>query len=278
MFPMSKLSAHRGKAGSLSWLFAALLSLVAPATLRAQTADSAPADDDKTVTALIGAGYQYLPTWIGSHDSHYQAVPYILVDWPHHVTFSTVDGLNVDLIGGEQLRGGLYGNYMWGRDRRDLSRRLSGVVPSLAPRLHGGGYLEYQLSKPFSIGGDLSHDTQGAGAYLDLYADYDLPKIGYIEHSLEVQWRGMNGPAMRRFFGVKPAQAQLINTPHWDPGAGSQEFSLTYDAFLPTSLHTGFVLSLEYTRLLGAARSSPLIERFGTPNQFATSVAFVYRL
>ncbi|WP_266169497.1 MipA/OmpV family protein [Dyella subtropica] len=233
---------------------------------------------DNTITTMVGAGYQHLPTWIGSRNTRYQAIPYVLFDWPNHVTFSTVDGLNVDLIGDKQLHGGLYANYMWGRDRKDLSRRLSRIVHSLSPRLHAGGYLEYQVNKPFSFGGNLSHDTQGAGAYLDLYADHDLPSIGYLEHSVEVQWQAMNGAAMRRFFGVRRMQAQKINTQHWDPTGGSQQISFSYNAYMPTSQHTGFVLGLEYTRLLGSARNSPLVKRFGTPNQFATSLAFVYKL
>jgi len=275
MFPMSSPLARLARTRGASGLLACLVALAPSVALHAETDQ---ADDSKAITTMFGAGYQRLPTWIGSRNDRYQAVPFVLFDWPKHVTFSTVDGLTVDLIRGEKLSGGPYANYMWGRDRKDLSRKLSRIVKSLSPRLHVGGYLEYQITKPWSIGGRLSHDTQGAGAYLDLYTDYDLPAIGYIEHSLELEWRGMNGAAMRRFFGVKRTQARRLNTQRWTPDASGEEASITYDAFIPTSLHTGFVASIEYSRLLGLARSSPLIKRFGTPNQFATSLAFVYRL
>ncbi|QNK03854.1 MipA/OmpV family protein [Dyella telluris] len=227
---------------------------------------------------MFGAGVQRMPAWLGSKDHRNQAIPYIQAELPWHITLSTLDGLTVDLIHGDKWRGGIYGNYMWGRDHDELGSQLGGVIDSLSPRINAGGYLEYQATLQLNIGGNLSHDTQGAGAYLNLYADYDLPAIGYLNHSLQLQWQGMNGPAMRRFFGVSPEQAAKLDIAPWSPGAGSQQVSLEYDAFMPTSLHTGFAFALNYTRLLGQAAGSPLVRSYGTPNQLTTTLAFVYRL
>jgi outer membrane scaffolding protein for murein synthesis (MipA/OmpV family) len=232
--------------------------------------------DDGAATFALGAGMQRMPSWMGADTQRTQWVPYVDIDWPGHGELSTTDGLTIDLIGGQKLHGGLYGDYLWGRTRDELGHRLGGVVPSLSPRIHGGGYLEYQAGKRLSLGTQLSHDTQGAGAYLHLYADYQLPNVWYIEHSLEVQWQAMNGPAMRRFFGLTPAQAQALGTRSWQPGAGGQLAYLEYDAFVPTSLHTGFALSLNYGRLLGQAAASPLVTRFGSHDQFTEGLAFVY--
>jgi len=46
---------------------------------------------------------------------------------------------------------------------------------------------------------------------------------------------------------------------------------------MPTSLHTGFALSINYTRLVGQAGGSPLVQKYGSPNQVTYSLAFVYR-
>lgn len=227
---------------------------------------------------LLGGGVERMPAWIGSSDHRNQAVPYIQAELPWHITLSTLDGLTVDLIHGKQWRGGLYGNYQWGRDHDELGAPLAGVIDSLSPRLNAGGYLEYQATVQLNLGTTLSHDTQGAGAYLNVYADYDLPALGYVEHSLQLQWQGMNGPAMRRFFGITPEQAAKLGVMPWSPGAGSQQVSLEYDAYVPTSLHTGFALAINYARLLGDAAHSPLVKSFGTPNQLTTTLAFVYRL
>lgn len=227
---------------------------------------------------LFGVGMQRMPAWLGSKDHRNQAIPYVQAELPWHITLSTLDGLTVDLIHGDQWRGGIYGNYMWGRDHDELGSTLGDVIDSLSPRINAGGYLEYQATAQLSFGTELSHDTQGAGAYLNLYADYDLPAIGYLNHSLQLQWQGMNGPAMRRFFGVTPEQAAKLDIAPWSPGAGSQQIALEYDAYMPTSLHTGFAFAINYTRLLGQASGSPLVRSYGTPNQLTTTLAFVYRL
>ncbi|WP_243049663.1 MipA/OmpV family protein [Dyella sp. RRB7] len=258
-----------------------LLAQLTPATLLAVllgTACGAHADDViEGPNDMLGVGMQRMPAWLGSSDHRNQPVPYIQAELPWHITLSTLDGLTVDLIHGDQWRGGLYGNYLWGRDRDELGPKLGGVVDSLSPRINGGGYIEYQATVPLNLGATLSHDTQGAGAYLNVYADYDLPAIGYLNHSVQLQWQAMNGPAMRRFFQVTPAQAIKLGVTPWSPGAGNQQIAFEYDAYMPTSLHTGFAFALNYTRLLGDAANSPLVRSFGSPNQFTTTLAFVYR-
>lgn len=238
-------------------------------------ADDASTADDRNV--ILGAGVQRMPGWIGSKDHRNQPVPYIDAELPWHITLSTLDGLTVDFIHSGPWRGGFYGNYLWGRERSDLGPRLGGIVDSLSPRLNAGGYLEYQATKAFSVGGNLAHDTQGAGAYLNLYADCDLPAIGYFNHSVQLQWQAMNGPAMRRFFGVTLGQAMQLDIAPWSPGAGSQQISFEYDAYMPTSVHTGVAVAINYARLLGDSADSPLVRHYGSANQLTTTLAFVYR-
>lgn len=256
----------------------ALVLSIALAGLALGTASSASADDaTEGPTILVGAGVERLPAWIGASSHRNQPVPYIQAELPYHITLSTLDGLTVDFIHSGQWRGGFYGNYQWGRDSEELGPKLAGIVDSLSPRLNAGGYLEYQATTQLSVGTTLSHDTDGAGAYLNVYADYDLPVVGYLNHSLQLQWQAMNGPAMRRFFQVTPEQASQLGVSPWAPSGGSQQISLEYDAYMPTSMHTGFALALNYTRLLGDAAASPLVKHFGTPNQLTTTLAFVYR-
>ena len=238
--------------------------------LQSCLADSAPAS-----TFAFGAGAQHLPSWAGANTSRYQAIPYIDIEIPNHLSLSTLDGLQVDLIGSTMLHGGVYGNYQWGRDSDDL-RALRGKIAALSPRLILGGYLEWQLDKQLDVGTNLSHDTQGAGAYLKIYAEWDLPPVWLLQQSVQVTWQGMNGAAMRRFFGINPSQASALQVRPWQPGAGGQLASLEYDLFVPTSKHTGFALAVVYGRLLRDAGDSPLVTRFGSRNQWDESLAFVY--
>lgn len=227
------------------------------------------------ITVVLGAGVQRMPSWPGAHSQQNEVLPYFDFEWPDHGSLSTQDGLHLDLIGGSMLHGGVYGDYQWGRDRDDLGE-LRGHIAALSPRLTMGGYLEWQLTKKIDVGSDISHDINGVGAYFRLYAEWDLPAVGLLRHSLAVHWQAMNRGAMQRFFGISPEQAATLAVRSWDPGGGRQRVDLEYDAFMPTSKHTGLAASLAWGRLLGAAAGSPLVARFGSRNQVTESLAFLY--
>lgn len=225
----------------------------------------------------IGAGMQRMPAWPGASNQHSEPVPYIDIELPGRGSFSTLDGLQVQLVHGDTWHGGIYGDYQWGRSRDDLGR-LGGKIASLSPRINLGGYLEWQLNRQVDVGGNLSHDIDGAGAYLELYAEWDPPPLGLLEASFDLRWQAMNAPAMNRFFGIDPQAARALSVPVWQPGAGSQLASLECDLFMPTGRHTGVALALVYGRLLGGAADSPLVTRYGSRTQLSESLAFVYHL
>ncbi len=233
--------------------------------------------DSNPITLALGVSTQRLPSWQGASNHRVETLPYLDFEWPNQVSLSTQDGLQVDLIGGSLLHGGVYGDYQWGRDSDDLGELKHQINP-LSPRLTLGGYLEWQLTRQIDLGTNLSHDINGAGSYLRLYGEWDFPALGLLQHSLQLNWQAMNGAAMNRFFGVTPSQASALNVRPWRPGAGGQLASLEYDLFMPTSKHTGVAVALCYGRLLGAAADSPLVTRFGSAAQLSESLAFVYHL
>lgn len=230
---------------------------------------------DDASSYAIGAGINRMPGWSGAKTMRNSPVPYFDVEIAHVLSLSSSDGLQVDLLRGEVLHGGLYGDYEWGRDREDMGR-IAGKLPALSPRFTGGGYLEWQVSKNVDVGTNLSHDLNGASTYWKLYAEWDLPPIGYLQHSLEWRWQALNGAGMRRLYGITPAQAARLGTAPWQPGSGAREIALEYDLFMPTSRHTGIAAALGYARLLGDAADSPLVRQYGTPWQPSVTVAFVY--
>ncbi|MCF7751059.1 MipA/OmpV family protein [Bacillus subtilis subsp. subtilis] len=237
----------------------------------------AKADDaDGRWRVAVGAGAQQLPRWLGSDRQQWQAIPFFDIQTPGGSELSSTDGLSVPLAKAGRWQGGVYGDYLWGRSRSDLGPALADALPTLHTRLHAGGFVQYQASTALSFDARLGHDLGSNGAYLTLSADYDLPPVWYLQQSLSLGWRGMNGAAMRRYFGVSPASAALLGTDAWQPGSGSQQASANYSVFVPTSQHTGLALSLEYARLLGDAADSPLVQRFGSRGQWERSLAFVY--
>lgn len=246
------------------------------ATLGASLAWAPPAHaDDSAPVYAFGAGVNIMPGWSGSRTQYASPVPYFDIEIPGRLSLSSNSGLQVDLIRGKTLHGGIYGGYEWGREYDDMGA-IAGRMPSLSPRFDAGGYLEWQVTKNVDVGSDLSHDLDGATTYWKLYAEWDLPSVGYFQHSLQLQWQALDGAGMQRLYGVTPAQATRLGIPTWRPGAGAQQASLEYDVFLPTSRNTGIAAALRCAYLLGNAADSPLVRRFGTPWQPSATLAFVY--
>ena len=242
----------------------------------------AKADDKDAATDVlasvnwgVGGGFASYPRWLGADKNKIHPVPYLNINWQDRFQFSTVDGLVIDLLHGERWHGGVVGTMMWGRSYRDLGA-LSASVPTRNNTLQGGVYLEYALTKALSLGWRLRHDLQSTGAaYSDIYADLDLPEIGPVEHSVKLAEEGMNQQAMRRFFGVSQETADRLAVSAYQPGAAASQYSLTYQGFIPTSLHTGFAVGAGVARLARTASQSPLVKDFGSPIQKNFFAAFV---
>lgn len=252
---------------------------VSEAKAPVETPRTPPEPDQKAAPATtfaFGLGGERLPRWLGAAGSKTWTVPYVNINWQDRIEFSTVDGLVADLLHGEHWHGGLVGTMMWGRSRNDLGR-LADRVPTRSNTLQGGVYLEYAFTKELSVGVRLRHDIQPThAAYGDLYADLDLPSIGFVEHSLRVAGEAMNRSAMQRFFGVSPEDSVRLGTSAYQPNGGRSQVSVTYDAFVPTSQSTGVAFAASYGRLSQAAAASPLVRSFGSPHQRNLMGAFVY--
>lgn len=226
-----------------------------------------------TIFAL-GVGIDHLPRWQGSAKTENRPLPYIDINWRDQVEFSTVKGLVIDLLNGEQWHGGIIGTLVWGRSTKDLAGLR---VPTLRNTVQGGLYLEYSPTPQTTLGVRLRHDLQNTGvAYGEVYGEMELPKVGYLEHDLRISVEGMNQKGMRRFFGLSSRDAAQLGISAYQPNAAASKTSLTYEGFMPTSASTGIVFGATIGRLSTAAGNSPLVRNFGSRQQKEVVAAFVY--
>lgn len=222
----------------------------------------------------FGAGLDQVPRWAGSKRTEIRPVPYIDINWRDQVEFSSVKGLIIDLIHGERWHGGLIGTLVWGRSARELAGLQ---VPTLKNTIQAGAYLEYALTPKVALGTRLRQDIQNTGvAYGEIYAELELPRIGYLEHDVRISQEAMNREGMRRFFGLTGQDAARLGVSEYNPKAGGSRTGLTYEGFLPTSESTGIAFSVNLSRLNGGASNSPLIRNFGSAFQKEIVAAFIY--
>jgi len=267
-------------------LAAILLQVPARADGAAAAAETKPGSEPATTAQAaepptepfaytLGLGAQRYPRWLGAKSQRTIPIPYVDLNWQDRVELSTTDGLRVDLLHGQHWHGGLVGTLTWGRSRHDLGSAAS-QLPTFDTTVQAGLYLEYAPMEPLSLGLRWRRDLQATGVvYGDLYAEWDLPRLGYVEHSIKGSVEGMNGRGMRRFFGLDAASAAALGQSPYAPGRGASQYTLDYQAFVPTSAHTGVALDFSWGKLSSTARQSPVIQSYGAPVQRSIMAAFV---
>ncbi|WP_449424519.1 hypothetical protein [Rhodanobacter lindaniclasticus] len=63
----------------------------------------------------VGVGMQRMPRLARRKQPAQRTGPYLDIDLPGRGSFSTLDGLQIDLIHGSSWHGGIHGDYQWGR-------------------------------------------------------------------------------------------------------------------------------------------------------------------
>jgi outer membrane protein len=263
--------------GKIAAVLSVALATTALSTVTSAADPVADTPDAATTTSIaIGAGVERLPSYLGAATHKTYPVPYLDINWHDQVELSTTDGLIVDLLHREHWHGGLVGTLMWGRSTRDLGA-LAIRVNTLNTTLQGGTYLEYSFTKSVTAGIRWRHDVQSTGAACgDVYAEFDLPAPGFVQHSVKLDALAMNRSAMRRYFGISPEVASALGTPSYQPDGGFVSVAATYQLFIPFSKQLGISFAIDWSRLRGAAAQSPLVRQFGSRNQRTLMSAAIY--
>ena len=95
-----------------------------------------------------------------------------------------------------------------------------------------------------------------------------------VTSSASIEWDNNN--YMDSYFSITPEQSFSSDFPGFDAGSGLKAASLCVGANYSISRHWALVASVGYSRLLGDARTSPLIAMRGSSNQFSNGLFAVY--
>jgi len=254
-------------------IFAATL-MPAGTTAMAQDIDIATAETIKVKDSVIGLGMAFVPDYEGSED--YRAVPVI------NARLNLDNNMYVGFLG-NTLRANLVPSQVWNAgpllryrfERNDVDNEQVDAMKKVDAAFEAGGFLSYNLPDwTFSL--SAAQDIAGGhdGFVLDLGAGYRLKLQAQTMLTVNAQTTFASSDYMHTYFSVDQEDAVRSGLRTYSADGGLKDFGLGIAVQHSFDRKWSVVGVLKYTRLLGDAADSPVVDDAGSANQMMTG-AFV---
>lgn len=251
------------------------LALLASA---AHAADVTPADPvQKGFIVTLGASLAYGPSFPGAKKWAFSGLPSIdfrAAGEPRPFS-GPQDGLDYALFETPRFAFGPVAALGPGRGRSDMTRRMRGIdtTPTV---IQAGVFADYWvLPEILRTRAEVRQELHADGGVVaDLSADY-VARFGAFTVSGGPRLSAASGDAANRVFGVSYSDAiqnGLVSA--YNPSAGVQSVGVGLAVDYAVSPTTTVRLYHQYDRLVGDAANSPIVKRFGTPDQHTFGVGF----
>jgi outer membrane scaffolding protein for murein synthesis (MipA/OmpV family) len=164
-----------------------------------------------------------------------------------------------------------------GFEGKRSSSEVGGQLPKVGFTVEAGAFLQYELSDSFRLRGELRKGLGGHEGWIGTGgADY-VARDGD-------QWLFSIGPRVTwadndyhdAYFSVAPADAAPSGLAAYDAGSGIQAVGITAGLVTQLTSRWGIYSFAKYDRLTADAADSPVVERFGSRNQFSGGAALTY--
>ena len=223
----------------------------------------------------VAVGPQVYPSYPGSDE--YDFGPFINIDrarGDEPFEFEAPDesfGFALIDAGGFSL--GPVANYEGDRTAADVGAN----VPKVKFSIEAGAFASLYVTDNFRLRAELRKGITGHKGWIgtggaDFVArDGDKwlfsigPRVTWSDNRYQDAW-----------FGVTPATAAVSGVPAYDPGSGIQAYGAAASFLTQFSPRWGIQTYAKYDRLTGDAADSPLVQGFGSRDQFSGGIALSY--
>jgi outer membrane protein len=223
----------------------------------------------------LGLGAGAAPDYEGSEDYEAVPIPYVRANW--------ASGQYVNLLG-NKLKGNLLPDKMWSvgpmlqyigkRDNVDNGRvdDMQSVDASIMLGAFGGVNIE-----SWNINLEARQDVaDGNGFLLTLNVNYDLPINDQWKLGFGASTTYASGDYMNAYFTVDSGDAARSGLSQYNADGGFKDFGLNMNTRYNFYENWSLMGLASYTRLVGDAADSPVVEDEGDENQFFAGVLVVY--
>jgi outer membrane protein len=259
---------------TMAGMLSTLMFLQAGATVMAQDIDISTAESIKVKESVVGLGLAFVPEYEGSED--YKAVPII------NARFNLNNNMYIGFLG-NTLRANLVPSQEWNAgpllryrpERNNVKNDQVDAMEKVDAAIEAGGFLSYNLPDwTFSI--SAAQDIAGAhdGFLLDMGVGYRYKLQADTMLTLNAQTTYASSDYMHTYFSVDQADSLRSRLKTYNADAGLKDFGVGIALQHAYSRKWSVVGVIRYSRLLGDAADSPVVDDAGSANQMLTG-AFV---
>jgi MipA family protein len=259
---------------SAFWVFAAMkfASLMLAFAAIALPLSEAAATD---VRIRVGGGAEIRPQYPGADSMEVVPNPHFSFAWRDEPfgLGAPDDNLSVKLFSSGGFSAGPVAALSQSRLESEVGARFGDV--SRAIEL--GGFAQYQFGDSFRIRAQARRAIGGHNGLTGfLGADYFIRDADRYTFSIGPRVRFADASYMDSYFGVPPEVSIPTLLPVYTPSGGIRAVGaisgFTYSLSGPLGLF-GFA---RYDRLVGDAKDSPIVQQFGSPDQFSAGLGLTY--
>ncbi len=256
------------------------LSILAVGLSLACKAPATAAEGEPEVSAFslsLGGGGILAPDYPGSNRYRVRPLPAVDAKYRDLVFLSVQDGLGANLVRAGGFTAGPLAVYQPGRHESDNSSALRGLG-QVGDGIGVGGFATYALGDwtvKVTAVQDVTQGNRGLVVNPTLtYGTFLPPVVVAVTPGLTFADDRYN----RSFFGISGAQSRRSGLPAYDADGGLNSADLALTAIYDLTDRVSLVGLAAYSRLLGEAADSPLVEDEGSANQFALGLFLTYKL
>ncbi len=143
-----------------------------------------------------------------------------------------------------------------------------------------GFFVEYGLADTFSNGDRLAFGLEakgGKGSQFSLGLSYQVAKLAGLQFGFDARAVFANDRYMDTYFSVDSDNSQRSGLPGYTAGSGLKSISLGVNASYDLSSEWTLIGRVGFSRLMGDARDSPIVQLRGDANAVSAGLAVGYR-
>lgn len=164
-------------------------------------------------------------------------------------------------------------NFMGSRTAKDVGTNL----PRVGFTVEAGGFAQYFVARDFRVRAELRQGIGGhKGLVGNLSADFVARDGDASVFSIGPRLTIVNQKYQSAYFAVAPADAAHSGLAPYAAKGGIQSAGAAVGYLKQVSRRWGFYSYAKYERLFGNAASSPIVQRFGSRDQFSVGLAATY--